>query len=117
MEDGRAIGARDLILAVFRLAVADYLGVWYGHDEPAPVKRTKGGFHSEAEEFLRSSWGHIWPTSSASRPRPSGVIPSDCISPTGKWYGQRSCGHFLRQSGYLSLHSPSQLICKSLDFM
>jgi hypothetical protein len=57
MEDGRAIGARDLILAVFRLAVADYLSVWYGHDEPAPVKRTKGGFHSEAEEFLRSSWG------------------------------------------------------------
>ena len=56
MEDGRAIGARDLILAVFRLAVADYLGVWYGHDEPAPVKRTKGGFHSEAEGFLRSSW-------------------------------------------------------------
>jgi hypothetical protein len=56
MEDGRAIGARDLILAVFRLAVADYLRVWYGHDEPAPVKRTKGGFHSEADEFLRSSW-------------------------------------------------------------
>jgi len=56
MEDGRTIGARDLILAVFRLAVADYLGMWYGHDEPAPVKRTKGGFHSEAEEFLRSSW-------------------------------------------------------------
>ena len=56
MDDGRAIGTRDLILAVFRLAVADYLGVWYGHDEPAPVKRTKGGFHSEAEEFLRSSW-------------------------------------------------------------
>jgi len=56
VEEGRAIGARDLILAVFRLAVADYLGVWYGHDEPAPVKRTKGGFHSEAEEFLRSSW-------------------------------------------------------------
>jgi hypothetical protein len=56
MEGGCAIGAQDLILAVFRLAVADYLGVWYGHDEPAPVKRTKGGFHPEAEEFLRSSW-------------------------------------------------------------
>ena len=56
MDDGRAIGARDLILAVFRLAVADHLGVWYGHDEPAPVKRTKGSFHSEADEFLRSSW-------------------------------------------------------------
>ena len=56
MEDGRAIGARDLILAIFRLGVADYLGLWYGHDEPAPVKRTKGGFRSEAEEFLRSPW-------------------------------------------------------------
>jgi hypothetical protein len=56
MDDGRAIGARDLILAVFRLAVADYLGVWYGHDEPAPMKRTKGGFHAEADEFLRSPW-------------------------------------------------------------
>jgi hypothetical protein len=56
LEEGRAIGARDLILAVFRLAVADSLGVWYGHDEPAPVKRTKGGFHSDAEEFLRGSW-------------------------------------------------------------
>ena len=56
MEDGRAIGARDLILAVFRLAVADHLGVWYGHDEPAPAKRTKRLFHSEAEGFLRSAW-------------------------------------------------------------
>ena len=50
------MGARDLILAVFRLAVADYLCVWYGHDEPAPVKGTKGGHQSEAEGFLRSSW-------------------------------------------------------------
>ena len=56
MEEGRAIGARDLIIAVFRLAVADYLGVWYGHDEPAPVKRTKGGLNVEADEFLRSPW-------------------------------------------------------------
>lgn len=56
MEEGRAIGARDLILAVFRLAVADSLGVWYGHDEPAPMKRTKGGVHAEADEFLRSPW-------------------------------------------------------------
>ena len=56
MEEGRSIGARDLIIAVFRLAVADSLGVWYGHDEPAPVKRTKGGPHAEADEFLRSPW-------------------------------------------------------------
>jgi len=56
LEEGRAIGARDLIIAVFRLAVADYLCVWYGHDEPAPLKGTKGGHHSDAEEFLGSSW-------------------------------------------------------------
>jgi hypothetical protein len=56
MDDGRVIGAQELILAIFRLAVTDYLGVWYGHDKPAPVKRTKRGFHSEAEGFLRSSW-------------------------------------------------------------
>lgn len=56
MEEGRAIGARDLIIAVFRLAVADYLGVWYGHDEPAPVKRRKGTFRYPAEEFLLSYW-------------------------------------------------------------
>jgi hypothetical protein len=56
LEEGRAIGARDLIIAVFRLAVADSLGVWYGHDEPAPVKRTKGGLKVEAGEFLRSPW-------------------------------------------------------------
>jgi len=56
LEGGRAIGARDLIIAVFRLAVADSLGVWYGHDEPAPVKRTKRGLNVEADEFLRSPW-------------------------------------------------------------
>ena len=33
MEDELAIGARDLVLAILRLAVADYLGVCYGHDE------------------------------------------------------------------------------------
>ena len=56
MEDGSLIGARDLLLAVFRLAVADYLGIWYGHDEPAPAKRTDGRFRTEAEEFLRGPW-------------------------------------------------------------
>ena len=56
MEEGRAIGARDLIIAVFRLAVADYLGVWYGHDEPAPVKSTNGAHRFEAEEFLVGPW-------------------------------------------------------------
>jgi len=56
LVEGRTIGARDLVLAVFRLAVADYLGLCYGHDEPAPVKRTNGALRSEAHEFLLSSW-------------------------------------------------------------
>ena len=56
MEDGLAICARDLVLAVFRLAVADYLGVCYGHDEPAPFKRRNGGCHLEGADFLRSPW-------------------------------------------------------------
>ena len=32
--DGRAEGARDLVLAIFRLAVCDYLGLSFGHDGP-----------------------------------------------------------------------------------
>jgi hypothetical protein len=56
MEDGRVIGAQDLILAVFRLAVADYLGMWYGHDGPGPGKRTNALFRHDAQTFLRSHW-------------------------------------------------------------
>lgn len=56
MEDGLAIGARDLVLAILRLAVADYLGVCYGHEEPAPYKRRNRGFQFEGAEFLRSPW-------------------------------------------------------------
>ena len=32
--DPRFEGARDLILAIFRLAVADYLGLAFSHDGP-----------------------------------------------------------------------------------
>ena len=32
--DGRTEGARDVVLAIFRLAVCDYLGLSYGHDGP-----------------------------------------------------------------------------------
>jgi hypothetical protein len=56
MVEGLAICAGDLILAIFRLAVADYLGVCYGHDEPGPNKRTKGSFQAEAADFLVSQW-------------------------------------------------------------
>ena len=69
MEDGSAIGARDLILAILRLAVADYLGVCYGHDEPAPYERRKGGgFQFEGAEFPAKSLGlRTWRSSLASR--------------------------------------------------
>jgi hypothetical protein len=56
MVEGLAICARDLVLAVFRLAIADHLGVCYGHDEPGPNKRTKGSFQAEAADFLVSPW-------------------------------------------------------------
>jgi hypothetical protein len=56
LQDGLAIGARDLVLAILRLAVADYLGVCYGHEEPAPYKRRNGGFQFEGAEFLQSPW-------------------------------------------------------------
>ncbi len=56
MVEGLDICARDLVLAVFRLAVADHLGICYGHDEPGPNKRTKGNFHAEAADFLLSPW-------------------------------------------------------------
>ena len=56
MGYGLGIGARDLVLAIFRLAVADYLGVCYGHDEPGPYKRIHGTFQFEGSEFLQSPW-------------------------------------------------------------
>ena len=56
MLEDLAVCARDLVLAVFRLAVADHLGVCYGHDEPGPNKRTKGSFQGDAADFLASAW-------------------------------------------------------------
>ncbi|HEY9288814.1 MAG TPA: hypothetical protein VIT43_12415 [Candidatus Dormibacteraeota bacterium] len=56
--DPRAEGARELILAIFRLAVADYLGIAYGHDGPGPMRRMKDRpFLAEAVAFLASAWG------------------------------------------------------------
>ena len=50
--------ARELVLAVFRLSVADYQGVAYGHDDPGPNKytRIKPKVQSEAATFLTSLW-------------------------------------------------------------
>jgi hypothetical protein len=55
--DGQIEGARDLILAVFRLAVADFLGASYNHDGSGPTRRVKLRFRADADAFLRSQWG------------------------------------------------------------
>jgi hypothetical protein len=49
-------GARHLILAVFRLAVCDYLGLSYGHDAPGRPRRICSPFAAEAGLFLASYW-------------------------------------------------------------
>jgi hypothetical protein len=55
--DPRIEGARDLILAIFRLGVADYLGLAYGYDGPGPVRRTRRTASGvEAGSFLASAW-------------------------------------------------------------
>lgn len=55
--DPRVEGARDLILAIFRLAVADYLGRAYGHDAPAPIRWTRRvPFQADASVFLAGAW-------------------------------------------------------------
>jgi hypothetical protein len=55
--DGRAEGARDLVLAIFRLAVCDYLGQSYGHDgpdRPRPCQTRRDA--AETGLFLTSAW-------------------------------------------------------------
>ena len=55
--DGRAEGARDLVLAIFRLAVCDYLGLSYGHDSPDRPRacRTRQDV-AEVGLFLTGTW-------------------------------------------------------------
>ena len=55
--DPRVEGARDLILAIFRLAVADYLGLAFSHDGPGPARRTRQApYAGQAGLFLGSAW-------------------------------------------------------------
>jgi hypothetical protein len=54
--DGRDLGAQELVIAVFRLAVADYLGITYGHDCPNRKRRKQGGNEADAATFLASPW-------------------------------------------------------------
>ena len=51
--DGRTDGARELIVAVFRLAIADYLGLSYSHDGCSSTRAIKVRFRTDAESFLR----------------------------------------------------------------
>jgi hypothetical protein len=55
--DGRAEGARDLVLAIFRLAACDYLGLSYGHDgpdRPRPCRIRQDA--AEVALFLAGAW-------------------------------------------------------------
>jgi hypothetical protein len=55
--DGRAEGARDLVLAIFRLAVCDYLGLSYGHDGADRPRACRTRHDSpEVGLFLASAW-------------------------------------------------------------
>ena len=50
-------GARELIMAIFRLAVADYLGLAFSHDGLGPVRQTRRAPYSEQSGlFLASAW-------------------------------------------------------------
>jgi hypothetical protein len=54
--EGRAEGARELILAVFRLAVADYRGISYDYDGPVRRRRVSAAYRADAAIFLRGGW-------------------------------------------------------------
>jgi len=54
--DGRCEGSIELIVAVFRLAIADFLGHSYSHDGSAPIRRATTRYRSEATIFLTSPW-------------------------------------------------------------
>src|SRR5438128_3116080 len=57
VDDCRAVCARDLVLAVFRLAVADVVGICYGHDGPIPKKLIRNRHLApEAAVFLTGPW-------------------------------------------------------------
>jgi hypothetical protein len=54
--DGISEGARELIVAIFRMAVADYLGLAYGHDKPGRPRPVRPRYRADAELFLRGPW-------------------------------------------------------------
>jgi hypothetical protein len=55
-RDERTEAMRDLIVAIFRLAVADYLGLSYGHDGPDRPRRVRAVHQADAGRFLSGHW-------------------------------------------------------------
>ena len=51
--------AQDLVLAIFRLAVCDYLGVSYGHDGPDRRRQVPAAGRDQAGRFLQSPWAEF----------------------------------------------------------
>ena len=65
----RAEAVCDLVLAVIRLAICDYVGIAYGHDGPIPPKRTKTRAYASMPNASSPARGlHTWQTKSASVP-------------------------------------------------
>jgi hypothetical protein len=56
MTDPRDEGARELIIAIFRLAVCDFLGISYSHDQVAPARTTKYPAPHGSALFLSGAW-------------------------------------------------------------
>jgi hypothetical protein len=50
------VRVRGTSAAIFHLAVADYMGLIYGHDGPGRSRSIRAPFRSEAAEFLGSEW-------------------------------------------------------------
>lgn len=56
VTDPRDEGARELIIAIFRLAVCDFLGISYSHDQVAAARITKYPAPHDSAQFLSGAW-------------------------------------------------------------
>ena len=54
--DGRDIGACELVVAIFRMAVADAQAVAYGHEETIPIRHVRPRHRPEANDFFELPW-------------------------------------------------------------
>lgn len=56
MVDPRSLGAQEMIVAVFRLAVCDIRGMAYGHDGPGRPRSVQSRHRRDASSFIASPW-------------------------------------------------------------